>query len=178
MVVAADSRFQASLTRISHGSTLFREALGSLRSTGMRIFVVTPHQFRSMDIAPPGAKQRVPASWPLAETSPVIDAAAHVRGVVVVVNLGLLEDIHSRKESLPGELYSDLDRILVHEVYGHAMPYVMAGNLAGRCPDPQPGERPSETCAIQRENAVRAELGLGRRVDAGLASLTLSRGLR
>ena len=177
MVVAADSRFQASLIRISEGSQLFREALEGLRQTGKRIFVVTPRQFRSMDPTPRGAAEHSPDRL-LAETSPIFDGDAQVRGAVVVVNLGMLDEIYAGTVSLPGELHSDLDRILIHEIYGHAMPYLAAGNLSGRCSDPQPGERASEACAIRRENAVRAELRLGRRVDAGLASLTLSRGLR
>jgi hypothetical protein len=69
----------------------------------------------------------------------------------------------------------DLDRILVHEIYGHAVPYLLAGDLSGRCADPQPQERAVDACSIQRENAVRAQLGLGRRVDYGLGDLNLSR---
>jgi len=64
---------------------------------------------------------------------------------------------------------------LVHEIYGHAIPYLLAGDLSGRCADPKRGERASEACSIQRENAVRAELGLGRRTDYGLSDLALAR---
>ena len=76
---------------------------------------------------------------------------------------------------LPVEKYADLDRILVHEVYGHAFPYLQAGDESGRCPDPAAGERPQDACSIRRENAVRAELGLGRRTDYGLLSLIVGR---
>jgi hypothetical protein len=63
----------------------------------------------------------------------------------------------------------------VHEVYGHALPYVVVGDVAGRCADPGKDERATDACAIRRENAVRAELGLGRRSDPGLLSLALAR---
>jgi hypothetical protein len=33
-------------------------------------------------------------------------------------------------------------------------------------------------CSIRRENAVRAELGLGRRADSGVYSLTLATGTK
>jgi hypothetical protein len=98
--------------------------------------------------------------------------------VVVVVNLSLIQRIHNERLTVARELDADLDRILVHEVYGHAIPYLLAGNLSGRCPDPEPGERAPDACSIQRENAVRAELGLGRRQDHGLSSLALARARR
>jgi hypothetical protein len=50
-----------------------------------------------------------------------------------------------------------------------------AGNVSGKCADPVAGERAENACSIQRENAVRAELGLGRRTDYGLRGLTIGR---
>jgi hypothetical protein len=94
--------------------------------------------------------------------------------VIVVVNLPLLEEVHRRSYSPLVELYWDLDRILVHEIYGHALPYLLAGDLSGRCPDPAPGQKASDACSIRRENAVRAELGLSRRTGYGL-DLVLAR---
>jgi hypothetical protein len=91
---------------------------------------------------------------------------------MVVVNLPLLKDVH-RSGDLPADLDADLDRILAHEVYGHAVPYLIAGHMSGRCADPLPHQAPVESCAIQRENKVRAELGLGPRTEYGLESLGL-----
>jgi hypothetical protein len=45
--------------------------------------------------------------------------------------------------------------------------------MSGRCADPAAGERPSDACSIRRENAVRAQLGLGRRTDYGFGALAL-----
>jgi hypothetical protein len=99
-----------------------------------------------------------------------------VDAVLVAVNLQLLDDTHRRLGTTWSERDRDLDRILVHEVYGHALPYVLAGDVSGKCGDPADGESAVDSCAIRRENAVRAELGLGRRADAGLWSLALARG--
>jgi hypothetical protein len=63
-------------------------------------------------------------------------------------------------------------------VYGHAVPYLEAGHLSGRCADPEPGQPATQSCAIQRENVVRAELRLGRRTDAALGGLILAGMLR
>ena len=177
-IVAGHASFHASLFRISQKSPLFREAIDALRRASGRILIVTPDQFTSMRLGPSEVASEVVDASLLAETAPMIDVDAQVRAVVVVINLGLIERAHASNGSLAGELQSDLDRIIIHEVYGHAIPYLQAGDLSGRCADPQPGQRPRDACSIQRENEVREELGLGRRVDSGLEGLTLSRRMR
>ena len=112
----------------------------------------------------------------LAEAFPVLDNDARIQVVVVVVNLRLVQERHDARVSVRRDFDADLDRIVVHGVYGHAVPYLLAGNLSGRCADPAGGESATEACAIRRENAVRSELGLGRRADRGLYSLALAMG--
>ncbi len=115
-------------------------------------------------------------NYVLAEVAPLAVAGSQVHEVVVVVNLPLLSRLyHAQPSSSYRDLTGDLDRIVIHEVYGHALPYLLAGSLDGRCPDPEPGQRATDACAIRRENAVRTELGLGVRRDAGLDGLALVR---
>lgn len=173
-VDARHATLQSSLERITKGSALWRDALDGIRATGRRVIVLTPEQLTL--VAAPGAEPTEQFDDTLlAEAVPVMRAGARVDAVLVVVNLVLLEDRHRARRSLPIEFDLDLDRILVHEIYGHAVPYLLAGELSGRCADPQPRERATDACSIRRENAVRAELGLGRRVDYGLDGLNLSR---
>jgi hypothetical protein len=110
----------------------------------------------------------------LAEAIPIVGQNSEIDAVVVVVNLRLVQESHDARLSLPRDFEADLDRILVHEVYGHAVPYLLAGDLSGKCPDPRADESAADACSIQRENAVRAELGLGRRADHGHSSLALA----
>lgn len=168
-IVTRIPALQDSLDRIARGSALWRNALESIRRAGRRALVLTPDQ-----LAGPEQGGAPFEAGVLAEVAPVPHAGSRVDVVLVVVNVPLLEEIHARRNSLRGELEADLDRILAHEVYGHALPYLLAGDLSGRCPDPQPGQRADTACAIQRENAVRAELRLGRRTDAGLGGLSLA----
>ena len=177
-LVTTNPTFLSSLERIAQGSVLFRRAIEALRNSASRIVVLTPDAFSQTDMVSDAAAPDVLDRGLLAETTPLVDKDSRVRAVVVVVNLRLLEQVHARRRSLLGELQSDLDRILVHEVYGHAVPYAIAGDLSGRCPDPAPGERAADACSIRRENDVRSELGLGKRTDAGLEGLTLSRRLQ
>jgi hypothetical protein len=163
----------ASLGRIGAGSAQWRAEIGAVRRTGVHALVLTADQVM---IADPHAA--VPQAFDpsvLGEVSLVLGEGSRVDLVLVVVNLALLDEIHARRSSVPAERDADLDRILVHEVYGHAFPYLAAGDTSGRCADPEPGQRPTDACAIRRENVVRAELGLGRRLDHGLKGLGLGR---
>jgi hypothetical protein len=173
-LVTSHPALQASLDRIASGSPLFRQALESIVVTGRLVAILAADQVVVTAASDDRSHRRFDPTV-LAEASPLLSPGARVDAVIVVVNLALLEDTHRARGSQPWELQDDLDRILIHEVYGHALPYLMAGDLSGRCADPRPGERPERACAIQRENAVRAELGLGRRRDAGLDGLALTR---
>jgi hypothetical protein len=165
---------RASLERIANRSALWRAAADAIRAQGGRALVLTPDQVKVKDRED---DEETGAFDPtvLAEVTPVVCREAHVHTVLVVVNLPLIRNVHDARWSVPLNVDADLDRVVVHEIYGHAVPYLLAGNLSGRCADPREGERATDACAIRRENAVRAELGLGRRTDSGLYSLTLSR---
>jgi hypothetical protein len=167
---------RAALERIARGSASWRAALAAVAGTGRTAVVVTPDEVVITD----GDRQARAAfdRSEVAAVSPVSDDAGRVSAVLVVVNVDQIQAAHDRLSSLPGEFHADLERVLAHEVYGHAVPYLLAGNLSGRCADPAPGTPAAEACAIQRENVIRAELRLGRRTDGTLSSLSLARLLR
>ena len=168
---------KAALERIAHRSALWREDVHAIGGNGRSVFVLTPDQVVVADSLD-GARAGEFDADMVAAAAPVPEVDSRVSAVLVVVNLPLIEQVHRQKGSLPGELHVDLDLILVHEIYGHAFPYLLAGDLSGRCADPVRGERPSDACSIKRENAVRKELGLGRRTSYGLDGLALARAWR
>ncbi len=165
---------RASLERVASRSALWRAAADVVRAQGRQALVLTPDQVK---VKAPSDDEETGEfdQTALGEVAPVVCPDAHVHTVLVVVNLALIKNIHDARWSVPLDVEADLDRVLVHEIYGHAVPYLLAGSVAGRCADPKVGERATDACAIRRENAVRAELGLGRRTDSGLYSLALSR---
>ncbi len=173
-VHADNPTFQASLDRIARGSALWRADLDAIRRTGRQAVVLTPDAVVVVDDTASGAPQRFDTTV-LAEISLVRRTPTKVDAVLAVVNLPLLKTAHDRRGSSDADRDADLDRILIHELYGHAFPYLVAGDVSGRCPDPEPGQRADAACAIVRENAVRAELNLGRRTDYSLDSLSLAR---
>lgn len=172
IVVAANPILRASLDRIAAQSALWRDALQAIEGSGRRVKIVTPDQVVVTD-----DRGRLTSfdRDVLAEVSPVRSEATRVDLVVVVINLDLLQRMYFTGDAAPLDLQSDLDRLLIHEVYGHALPYLIAGDMSGRCADPLPNQRPSDACSIRRENEVRAELRLGRRTDRGFEGLALAR---
>ena len=173
-LMTTNATLRESLERIAAGSALWREEVEAVRKSGRRALVVTSDQVVISKALDADEVEAFDTSV-LAEVAPVPRGNDDVDVVLVVVNLALLETVHGRKRSLPGEFKADLDRILVHEIYGHALPYLLSGNLSGRCADPLPRQPASEACSIRRENAVRAELRLGRRTDYGLHGLAAAR---
>jgi hypothetical protein len=170
-IVARHPVLAASLDRISAKSPSWREAVAAIAASGRRALIVTPEKVRVQDDK--GGDKPFDASV-LAEVHPIADEDARVDTVIVVMNLELLQRL-SRLPVTAMDFEEDVDRILAHEVYGHAIPYLLAGTLAGKCADPSAGESATSSCAVQRENVIRAEMGLGRRFDYGRESLALAR---
>ena len=171
-LTTSNPTLKASVDRLSAGSQAWRDALEAVRPTGRQILVVTSDQVRVADEA--GGTTKPFDETVLAEVQPIADAAQRVEVVIVAVNLQRLEKMQGLTATV-SDFESDLDRILAHEVYGHALPYLLAGHLSGRCADPLPGQRASESCAIRRENEVRVQMGFGRRTEYGLHGLAMAR---
>jgi hypothetical protein len=169
-VLTNSPELRASLARLS-GSAAWRNALAALEATGRRAIVVTPDRVRVRDGT--GKPDRAFDRDVIAEVQPLADGDSRVHLVIVVVNVPLLEEMHAA--SVRAEFEDDLDRILAHEVYGHAIPYLLAGDVSGKCADPLPGQQATESCAIKRENVIRNELRLGERREYGLDGLAIAR---
>lgn len=174
-IVTNHPTLQKSLDRLFGRSATWRKALEDVSRLGRKAVVVTPRHIRVKDAK--NGKLRGFDEDVLAEVQPFAEHETRVDAVVVVINLELLERMQGRDTTL-GDFEDDLDRVLAHEVYGHAVPYLLAGDLSGKCADPTPKQRPEDACAIKRENEIRAELKLGKRRDYGLTGLALARRFR
>jgi hypothetical protein len=175
VLVTTRTSLEAGLLRIERRSERWRSALATIQDLRRQVFVLTPDQVTVAEAV--GERGTAPFDRDLlAAASPVVDGEARIQRVLVVVNLDLLEDLHRRTNSLQGEFEADLDALLVHEIYGHAFPYLLAGDLSGRCADPERDQRPQDACSIRRENEVRQDMGLARRTTYGLNALHLVRG--
>jgi hypothetical protein len=173
-VFATDTSLQAALSRIAAGSRSWRSALDSVSATGRMVLVVTPEEVIVVD-DPENRMTDAFDTTSLAEAAPVVSTDGAVNVVLAVINLPLLDRLHAELGTTRAEYEADLERLLIHEIYSHAVPYLIEGNITGRCPDPVEGQKALEACSIRRENRIRAELGLGMRKDYGVSGLVLGR---
>ena len=163
-LVVSDPVLAASVERLTSESASWRDGLGAVTATGRYAVVTTADAIKSGGFD----------SEKLAQAHPIADEQSRVGTVIVVINLELLQ----RLSGLPikaVEFERDLDRIVAHEVYGHAIPFLLAGTLSGLCADPAAGQSAADACAIKRENVIRKEMGLGQRFDYGRGSLAIAR---
>ena len=153
----------SSIQRLTEGSASWREALSAVAARGRRAVVVTPDRVKT----PMDAET-------LAQVFPIADEQLRVETVLIVINLELLQKLSGLPVTAI-DFEDDVDRIIAHEVYGHAIPFLLSGSLAGKCADPTIGQSAIASCVIQRENVIRREMRLGQRVEYGRESLALAR---
>jgi len=162
-LVVSHPALAASVERLTAESRTFRDALAAVATTGRHTILTTPE------------KVDIPFDRTvLAQGYPIGDDDSRVETMVIVINLDLLQKL-SGLSMTAVDFEDDLDRIVAHEIYGHAVPVLLAGKLAGNCPDPAVGQSALTSCAVQRENVIRREMRLGQRLEYGRDSLALAR---
>ncbi|HEX8031458.1 MAG TPA: hypothetical protein VF491_23480 [Vicinamibacterales bacterium] len=152
----------ASVQRLAAESHSWRDAIAAVAATGRRAMLVTT------DDAKGWIEQGT-----LAQLHPLSESPSRIDNVLIVVNLELLQKL-SGLPTKAIDFEDDVDRIVAHEVYGHAVPLLLSGTVAGNCADPAIGQSAIASCAIQRENVIRREMRLGQRVEYGRDSLALA----
>jgi hypothetical protein len=162
-VVVSHTVLASSVQRMAAQSSSWREAINAVAATGRRALVITPDQVKT----PMEAET-------LAQVFPIADEQSRVDTVLVVVNLELLKKLSGLPVTAV-DFEDDVDRVIAHEVYGHAIPFLLSGSLAGNCPDPVAGQSAAASCVIQRENVIRREMRLGLRSEYGRDSLAIAR---
>lgn len=170
---AVDPLLSKRLAALEARSPTWRAALDTLRATGFEVLVARPEQ----------VGERIPRlsgyrATHLGEVIPLRKAGGVLRGAVVTVDVARLEKLADRVGLPRSVLEEDVDRILIHELYGHVVPLAVARRISGGCPDPAPGEPVLSSCAITRENRIRRELGLELRTAYDLRGLAIGRSLR
>jgi len=159
-----DSTLRATIEAVAKASPTFRTTLAAVAARGGAILLLTLDNV--VDADEQFAREGI------AQAAPVVMPDSSVTTVMVVLNLGVLRRTYT-DAGVPADAYArDLERIVIHEVYGHAVPYLLAGNARGSCRDPQHETEPG--CSVTRENEIRAEAGLGERAGYDLRGLELS----
>lgn len=169
---ALEPLFRERVLALAERSSTWRAALDTLETSDFRVVIGRPDQIR----------RRIPGmeyyhASHLGEVIPRRGPEGDYSSAVIMIDLARLRAMW-RLTGLPRTaLLRDIDRILIHELYGHVVPLARTRELAGGCPDPGPREPARSSCAIVRENRVRAELGIEPRTAYDLSGLVTGRWL-
>ena len=88
----------------------------------------------------------------------------------IAKTLGLEGGILIYVDLAKAELTQDeLDTVILHEVYGHAIPVLLEGRT---CDDPAAGAAWSTSCVAEREATILAELGRPTRATYAIGKIT------
>jgi len=160
------------MAHLAERSRIWRAGMDSLAASGFRVVVAEPEQARER-VAGLGAY----TPEHVGEVLAVWDEQGRIVGAVVTVDVAKLRELYELTDLSEETFLADVDRILIHEIYGHVVPLAASRQISGGCPDPAPGEPALASCAIERENAIRAELGLEPRTVYDLRGLAVGRAL-
>jgi hypothetical protein len=169
-VEVTDRLLAERIGRLAERSATWRAALDTIARNEFPVLVTTPAGAR--ELSPHLADFETPG---LGEVLPLRDGTGAVRAAVVVVDLEALERLWRRTGEPRSVLLADIKRVLIHEIYGHVVPLSATRRVSGGCPDPEPGAPASSSCAMERENRIRAELGLEERVSYDITALAMGR---
>lgn len=150
------------IEHISQQSPSFRSAWNMIQSSGVKVRIGTYRQLHSQL---PRWYRDHPNEW-AGVTVMSADLRARLDGAVVIVRIAPLED-NARQLPSGGEDYvlSQIDRVLVHELYGHLTPVIATRDPAQECPDQlRAGE--ATPCVQVRERQIAAELERYRQTHA------------
>lgn len=138
-------------------SPSFGEAMAEVRASGIPVVMGTPEQIRRHlpDLRLDMPKGGGVVAW--------FSGGDEVYSAVVVIDAPRLTQAYLRAYPHATNIDLYVDRVLVHELFGHLAPVVISGRMSERCLDPQGRSREAfeASCAIQRENIVRQELNMG-----------------
>lgn len=157
------------IQHISRQSPSFRSAWDMIQSSGIPVRVGTDRQLQNQL---PRWYRDHPNEWG-GVTVMSADVRARLDGAVVAVRISPLQDI-ARQMPAGGDDYllSQIDRLLIHEIYGHLTPVIATRDAAQECPDQlRAGE--VTPCVQLRERQVAAELERYRQAHARADTRTL-----
>lgn len=157
-----DPRLLPALQELLAMSPRVAAALGTLDGAG-RIRV---HTYESA-----GARSGAEGRFAYGYTQAYYGDGGRVDSVDVAIQWGRLERAAAALGMDAAELRRDIAVLLGHELFGHAVPLLAHGSLAGECTDVLPG---GASCSVARENAVRADLGVAARPDYLLVCLPVT----
>jgi hypothetical protein len=169
-VEVGDPLLAERMVSLAERSSTWRAALDSLRENGLAVLVGTPSDIRARI---PSLSEYQPDH--VGEVVPIRNGEGEIVAAVVAIDLPRLERLYRGSDLPLSAFHADIDRVLIHEIYGHVVPLAASRTIEGGCPDPRPGEPATSSCAIERENRIRRELGMEKRTTYDILGLVIGR---
>jgi hypothetical protein len=149
-VAVLDPDLQGRIARLRAESSYFDEGWMAIVRSGVPVVIGTKEQ-RAARLPP---SIRASRGW-AAITVAFGDDRGRLREATVAIRLEWLRSLYGA-EAVP-EFEAALDELLVHEIYGHLVPLIVAGDLAAVCSDPEPHQRVEESCVGKRTLRVQEQ---------------------
>ncbi|HSL69521.1 MAG TPA: hypothetical protein VK864_04725, partial [Longimicrobiales bacterium] len=146
------------IERLAGQSPSFQQAWAMILNSGVPVQIGRFDQLRS---ELPRWYRSHPARW-AGVTVNSAGATGDLDRSVVALHVELMER-QARAQPIEGDPYflAEVDRVLIHEIYGHLAPVVEAGDARKECPDHlRRGE--TRPCVTAREALIAAELAHSR----------------
>lgn len=162
-VTLLDARLEAAYEYLIANSPSFRAGMAGVMETGLGVTIGYGTSFP--DGRYEGAFEGLAGVFP--GHSLLQRAGTHTDSVHVVFFTQALEEVALRDRGVPeAEIIVDLALLLAHELFGHVAPLASSGERRwpSPCRDPQASGR-EVGCAVQRENRIRADLGVRQRAN-------------
>jgi hypothetical protein len=157
-----------SVERLRSASPAFSASWDALAASGVSVLIGMEEQLRG--VMPSHLRGRaglagVTVSWGERAWG---GGPVSLDRALVAVRMDLLDYLHPSPAANGSTGYQEaLDRLLVHEIYGHLAPVVEARSATATCPDARPGERREDSCVWRREQVVLREVAATRSVRSG-----------
>jgi hypothetical protein len=142
------------ITRIAERSASFRDAWDMIQASGVPVTIGTDEQLHEQL---PRWFRHHPSRWVGVTVSSSGLKGGLDRAVVAVRIRALESTANGRSSYSHAHFLAEVDRILIHEIYGHLTPVVAARDPGQECPDHlRRGE--VKPCVNLREEAIVNEL--------------------
>ena len=143
----------ARIEEIAERSPSFRTAWEMIRSSGVPVRVGSYSQLRGQL---PRWFRDHPTDW-AGVTVTASTARGELSSAVVALRVSQIEELARRLPAGNSYVVDEIDRVLIHEIYGHLTPIIASRDLQQECPDQlRPGEQ--TPCVQVRERQIAAEL--------------------
>ena len=159
-----DDYLATRIERLEQRSARFRQAMAAARAGRIPVLIGTTVQVTARLAPRIAISDELPYGHLGEFLVGRVAGSTEIYFIAIRVPIAEIEKIPWRRGVFGGSarrwVDETVDAVLIHEIWGHMVPVLEAGDYSGKCEDPKRFQSVNQSCAMQRENALRRELGL------------------